>query len=137
MATSPNHTRAVERSFARTRLADAHTFRRQAEITIELIDATNARKVAASSAVLAAIAAADAACATALGLTWKGEHTKASTLLRQVAGGSEAAIALGRIVASKTEWQYLERDVTEAALIKALRQADKVIAFAEGVVRAG
>ncbi len=124
----------MEPSFARVRLADAHTFRRQAQITVDLLEEPNARKAAASSAVLAAIAAADAACAAALGQTWKGEHTQASTLLREVTGGAVAAQALGRIVASKTNWQYLEQSVTDAILTKALRQADTVIEFAEKVV---
>ena len=137
MPASRKDTRSVDRAFARARLEDARTFRRQADLTAELIDAPNKRKIAASSAVLAAVAAADAACGLTLGLCWKGEHSKASTLLREVSGGAEAATALGRVVASKTEWQYLQKNVTEAALRNALRQADKVIEFAEQIVRAG
>jgi len=135
MMAARGDTRDVDQSYALARLDDARTFRMQATVTVEHIDTDRARKTAASSAVLAAIAAADAACAANLGLVWKGEHAQAHTLLRQVTGGGDAATALARIVAFKTAWQYLEQGVTEAALTKALRQADKVIEFAEKTMR--
>jgi hypothetical protein len=135
MASRGTDTRPVERSFGKARLEDARTFRLQAGLTTEHIPSPTARKAAASSAVLAAIAAADAACAVALGVVWKGEHAQAHTLLEQVTGGAEAAKELKRIVASKTQSHYLERPVTEVALTKALRQADAVVAFAEKTLR--
>lgn len=135
MSSRGGDTRPVEPSFGRARLEAAQTFRIQATLTTEHMTTASARQAAASSAALAAIAAADAACAGALGMVWKGEHTKAHTLLASVTGGRDAANALKRIVASKTQWQYLERAVTDAALSKALRQADTVIDFAESVMR--
>ncbi len=128
-------TRDVDNSFARARMEDARAFRLQAAITADRIGAAAGRKAAASSAALAAIAAADAACAAALGLAWKGEHTQGHTLLRRVNGSAEAAAALQRLVGSKTSWQYLQQPVSEASLAKAFRQADKIIEFAEKLLR--
>lgn len=126
-------TRDVERSFGRQRLADAHAFLRQARHTAEHIADQSDRAAAVSSAVLAAIAGADAACALRLGVVWKGDHSQAHTLLRRVAGAADAANALQRVVALKTQAQYLSDTITETKMRTALRHAETVSAYADAV----
>lgn len=132
MAT-PREVRAVDRAFASSRLEDARAFRRQADLTAELDVSPAGRKAAASSAILAGIAGGDAACGFALGEVWKGDHNQAHTLIAGVTGGREAGTSLKRLVASKTDWQYLTKSVPQAKLDAALRHADKVIEFAEQI----
>ena len=90
---------------------------------------------AASSAVDAAIAGADAACAAALGQVWIGAHSQAPNLLAKVTGSQKATVALKRILGSKTDWQYASKRMTSPALDRALAQADTVIDFGAEMVR--
>jgi hypothetical protein len=66
------------------------------------------RKAAVSSAVLAGIAAADAACCHSLGERSRSQdHHEAVNLVRQVEpGGADAATRLQRLLAVKDESQY-------------------------------
>mgnify|MGYP007060832707 CR=1 FL=1 len=123
-------TRDVEKQFGRRRLSAAHAYLDQAKRSASSADDEYARAAAISSAILAAIAAADAACALALGQVWKGDHALAHTLLRKVRGGGDAAKALQRIVGQKTKVQYLTTSVTAGQLATAIRQAEVVVAFA-------
>lgn len=129
--------RDVEKDFGRQRLAAARAFMGQARQTEESAANEYERAAALSSAILAAIAAADAVCTLRLGQVWKGEHTQVHTLLRQVKGADQAANALRRVVGQKTQVQYQAKSVSPAMLTSSLRQAQIVIDYAEEVAAHG
>lgn len=90
--------------------------------------------VSASLAVLAGIAAADAACCSALGLRSRGQdHNDAVDLLKDVAGSADAVRTLQRLISLKNDAQYGLISITATKRNSALRRATTVIAFAEGV----
>ena len=97
---------------ARTRLRDA-----QAQLDLaELASAESTpeeKKAAASCAVLAGIAAADAACCASLGRRSRSQdHRDANALVRQVVpGGTEAAKQLERLLGLKDQAQYGLEDI--------------------------
>jgi hypothetical protein len=88
-------------------------------------------------AVLAGIAASDAACCAALGRRARGQdHHEAEGLLAQVlAGGAEAASTLRRLLDLKDTAQYGLIHVSRQRLTSALRQASKLVQFAADTVR--
>ncbi|HEU5061794.1 MAG TPA: hypothetical protein VFT79_01430 [Solirubrobacterales bacterium] len=92
---------------------------------------------AAALAVLAGIAASDAACCAALGRRSRGQdHRQAIELLEQVApGGAQAAKALRRLLSLKDEAQYGFFDVGGQDLQSALRQGAALVDFAAEVVQ--
>lgn len=130
-------TRDVDKAYGRARLKAAHAFLEQAEVTQMSATDDYQRAAATSSAILAAIAAADAACALRLGQAWKGEHAQAHTFLRTIKGAEKAATALQRVVSRKTEIQYMAEAVSDAKLTAAIRQAETVIAFADEIQTSG
>lgn len=87
---------------------------------------------AAALAVLAGIAASDAACCMALGRRYRGQdHRGAAALLERVTpGGRQAANSLGRLVDLKDEAHYGLFDVASKDLKSALRQASSLVQFA-------
>lgn len=93
--------------------------------------------VAASLAVLAGIAASDAACCKALGRRPRGEnHHDAEALLETVVpGGQEAAVALRRLIDLKDKAQYGIIHVSRDDLKTSMKQAERVLGFAEAVMR--
>jgi hypothetical protein len=121
---------------AQKRLADARKFLELAELASEESDATSFN-VAAANAAVAGIAAADAACCSALGERSRGEdHRDAIELVAQVSpGGSEAANALRRLLALKNNAEYGLTSLSRANREAALRQARKLVEFAEAVLR--
>lgn len=135
--TRGSDTRDVDLVFGRKRLRAAHAYLEQARRSARDAGDEFDRAVAVSSAVLAALAAADAACALRTRTAWKGDHAQAHTLLRQVAGGRGAATALQRVVAHKTAVQYLAQSVTVARMEAVLRQAQVVTDFADQLYRQG
>jgi hypothetical protein len=104
---------------------------------IEREDDGGFRSVTASLAVLAGIAASDAACCRALGRRSRGEdHHDAESLLETITqGGREAAVALRRLIDLKDKAQYgiifVSRDDVKAAM----NQARKLVDFANEVLR--
>jgi hypothetical protein len=126
-------TRDVEPAFGRKRLEAARAFLQQARQTEAAANSEYERAAAMSSAILGAIAAADAVCALKLGQVWKGEHSQAHSFLRKVNGAEKAASALQRVVRGKANVQYMAESVTASKLTAALRQADTVVEFAEQV----
>jgi hypothetical protein len=126
-----NRTRDCTAADAASRLAQARGFLDAAELY-----EGEEPNVAASNAVLAAIAASDAACCAALGYHAVGEsHDEAVDLLRSVVpGGPEAATALRRALAVKTKAQYGLGSVSGRDRDTALRQARKLIEIAEKVL---
>lgn len=95
------------------------------------------RKAATSAAVLAGIAAADAACCKALGERSRSpDHRDAIDVVRQVSpGGEEAAKQLQRLLALKDEAQYGLEDVGSQKLNLAVQRARALIRFAKDTLR--
>jgi hypothetical protein len=92
--------------------------------------------VAVSLAVLAGIAAADAACCMALGERSRSQdHHDAERFLRRVKGGGEAAKQLHQLLSLKDEAHYGFFDINSSELKMALRRSRAVLAFAEDVLR--
>jgi hypothetical protein len=120
-------TQACSVDDARARLAHATKFLEVAELVANEEDAAY-RSVATSLAVLAGIAASDAACCAALGRRSRGQdHGEAAVLLDQVRpGGPQAASALRRLLALK-EAQYGLADVAGKDMCTAIRQAAALI----------
>jgi hypothetical protein len=93
--------------------------------------------VAASLAVLAGIAASDAACCAALGKRSRGQdHKDAVELTRQIVpGGGGVASKLDRLLDLKDGAQYGVIHVSGADLLTAMRSAKALVDFAMRVVR--
>jgi hypothetical protein len=118
----------------RKRLADARKFLEVAEL-IDDEPVKISSGVSASLAVLAGIAASDAACCAALGLRARGQdHNDAADVLERVAGSSDAATALRRLLGLKNDGHYGLISVGTSKRNASLRQAKKVVEFAEDVV---
>ena len=133
----PSRSQPCNENDARGRLRDALA---QLDLA-ELADTTSTaeeRKAAASCAVLAGIAAADAACCRALGTRSRSQnHRDAIVLVRQVfPGGPDAAKQLERLLSLKDQSQYGFEDIGGQKLDVAVRQARALVAFAENVLEA-
>lgn len=123
-------TRRCSTADGRSRLLQARKFLEVAQITSE--EGDEYPSVSASLAVLAGIAAADAACCIALGLRSRGQdHHQAEILLTQVRpGGSAATKHLKRLLDLKDSAHYGVFDVSGADLKSALRRASELVKFA-------
>lgn len=123
-------------SEARTRRTSAEKFLEVARL-IETEDEGAFRSVAASLAVLSGIAAADAACFMVLGRRSRGDdHHDAEALLATIVpGGNEAANAMRRLIDLKDTAQYGIIYVSRENLRVALRQAEKLLEFAHGLIQ--
>ncbi|MBB4662070.1 hypothetical protein [Conexibacter arvalis] len=99
-------------------------------------DNPESANVAASLAVLAGIAASDAACCAALGRRSRGQdHRDAEALLGEVVpGGDVAAKRLRRLLNLKDAAQYGFIHVSGAELRAVLRQAEALVDFARRVL---
>jgi hypothetical protein len=128
-------TRAADRTYAETRLSDARAYLQQADISLHLVDGPRRYATVVSSAVLAGIAACDAACALALGMVSAGAHDQAVRLLARVSGSAKAVGDLSKLVASKTAAQYTGKSMAERQATDAITQAQRLIAFAESQLR--
>lgn len=121
---------------------DAHRRLRDARAQLDLAELATAdstpeeRKAAAACAVLAGIAAADAACCGSLGRRSRSQdHRDAVALVRQVApGGADAAKQLARLLGLKDQAQYGFEDIADQKLMTARRQARALVVFAESVL---
>jgi hypothetical protein len=91
----------------------------------------------AALAVLAGIAASDAACCRALGRRSRGQdHRQAIELLEQIEpGGKDAANSLRRLLGFKDEAHYGLPDVGGQDLQAALRLARALVKFASEILR--
>lgn len=130
-------TQACGKEDAATRLAHARKFLEVAELTACEESIPESASVAASLAVLAGIAASDAACCSALGRRARGQdHHEAEALLAEVVpGGAEAASDLRRLLDLKDTAQYGLIFVSGQKLKGALRQAAKLVEFATATIR--
>lgn len=117
---------------ARTRLEHARKFLEVAELVASEGGGLEHASAAAALAVLAGIAASDAACCAALGRRSRGQdHRQAVGLVEQVApGGIRAAKDLRRLLNLKDEAHYGLFDVSGQHLQSALRQAKALVEFA-------
>jgi len=137
---SPRHsgrTQTCSEGDATTRLRHAKKFVEVAELVAGEGDDVEYSSQATALAVLAGIAASDAACCKALGRRSRGQdHRAAATLVEDVTpGGKHAAKALNRLLSLKDEAHYGLFDVSGQDLKSALRQANDLVDFAEDVVR--
>lgn len=100
-----SNTVSLDRTGARARLREAHTYLSAAELLDSGTAAEN--KVAGSNAILAGIAAADAICGLVLGQRSSGDdHVHAISLLKRATHPStKAANSLTRLLTQKTPVQ--------------------------------
>lgn len=137
MTRRPLRTEACSSAQGRVRLASAERFLEVAKLVEGEDDDDALRSVAASLAVLAGIAASDAACCVALSRRSRGaSHHEAETLLGDIAdGGGEAATSLRRLLDLKDKAQYGFIHASRSDLKTALRQAEKLVEFATRLPR--
>jgi hypothetical protein len=137
MARGARRTQPCSDADAQRRLAHARKFVEVAELTAEEGDDAEYASLSASLAVLGGIAAADAACCKALGRRSRGEdHQQAEDLVAEITPGSaDAAKTLRRLLNLKDQAHYGLYDVSGADLKTTLRQAKKLVAFADDVAR--
>ena len=120
-----------------TRLAHAQKFFDAAElIATDVTDEEANASVAASLAVLAGIAASDAACCTRLGRRSRSQdHHDAERLLTEIVPkGRDAAKDLRRLLDLKDAAQYGVIHVSATELRSALRRARTLVLFAADTV---
>ncbi|HET9153936.1 MAG TPA: hypothetical protein VFN85_07455 [Solirubrobacterales bacterium] len=138
MARKQPRTQACDVRQARQRLGQARSFLEVAELAADVSDPSlEYGSVAASVAILAGIAAADAACCEALGKRSRSDnHHDAELLLEQIMpGGKRAASQLRQLIDIKDTAHYGFIDVSAAQLKRSLRQARHLVEFAEEIVR--
>lgn len=138
MARKQPRTQACGEPQARRRLGHARSFLEVAELTADTDDpALEYGSVAASIAILAGIAATDAACCMELGKRSRSDnHHDAEALLEQITpGGKRAASQLRQLIDVKDTAHYGFIDITAAQLKRSLRQARHLVEFAEEILR--
>lgn len=120
------------RAEAQARLRDARAQLDFAEVATPA-DPAAVQKAAVAAAVLAGIAASDAACCAALGQRSRSQdHRDATSVLDSVSpGGPKAAKQLDRLLNLKDASHYGFDDVGGQRLLAAQRQARAMVAFAE------
>ena len=121
---------------ARSRRDHARKFLEVAEIAADEHEQDpEYASVAVSLAVLAGIAAADAACCKALGERSRGQdHHDVEVFLQRIAGGEEACRELRALLDLKDEANYGFFNVSAAELRRALRRARALLEFADHVL---
>jgi hypothetical protein len=133
---SAGRTQACSETDARTRLRHAQKFLEVAKLVADEGADVDYSSQSAALAVLAGIAASDAACCKALGRRSRGQdHREAAMLVERITpGGKTAANSLRRLVNLKDEAHYELFDVSGQDLKTALRQAEGLVAFADRVL---
>lgn len=136
MAAKRGRTQTCSVPQGRQRLAQARSYMDVARLTADEKDPNlKYAAVAASVAILAGIAAADAACCHALGRRSRSDnHHDAEALLAEITpGGKDAAKHLRQLIGIKDTAHYGFISITPAQLKRALRQAQQLVDFAERV----
>jgi hypothetical protein len=120
---------------AHKRLRDAEKYLEVAEL-VSSEDSLESHNVAAWLAVLAGIAAADAACCKALGESSRGQdHRDAATFLRRISpGGEVAANNFERLVGLKDKAHYSFLNVSAKDRTSAIRRTRQLVGFAHEVL---
>lgn len=136
MAKERGRTQPCTAAEARTRRDQAKRFLEIAELAAHENDPdVSYGSVAASLAVLAGIAASDAACCFALKERSRSDnHRDAADLLASLPRGSLPAKSLRELLDLKDTAHYGLIDVADAQLKKALRRASDVVDFADSVL---
>lgn len=128
-------TQPCSRADARVRLDQARKFLEVAGLVAGETEIPASLSVAAALAVLAGIAASDAACCAALGRRARGQdHRQALPVLAEVEGGRRASRDLGRLLDLKDAAHYGLIYVSRQKLTGALAQAGRLVHFAEDVL---
>lgn len=129
MARQAGRTAPCDRADAGSRLAEARSF-------LELAGLAESANASVANAVLAGIAASDAACCASLGRMSRGQdHAQAAGLVGTIQpGGKAAARSLARLLSLKDAAQYGVARVSESNRKTALRQAAALVDFAAGVL---
>jgi hypothetical protein len=129
-------TAPCDRRDAEARLAQAKKFIELADVVATERNEPAAADGAASLAILAGIAASDAACCVVLGRRSRGQnHADAELLLRDILpNGADAAKALRRLLSLKDKANYGIESVSGKDLDSILKQAKSLIAFADDVL---
>jgi hypothetical protein len=125
----PGRTETCGLPQARIRLAQARAFLEVAELVGAENDELATPGVAASLAVLAGIAAVDAACCAAVGSRSRGQdHRQALALLAQIVpNGQTMSRDLDRLLAVKDDAHYGLLQVSAQRAAAALRQARRLV----------
>lgn len=132
MARGTSRTQACSRQDAMNRLAQAESFLVAADlVTADESDVANPG-VAAALAVLAGIAASDAACCAKLGVRPRGQsHAEAVAVLATVApDGAEMAKDLGRLLNRKDDSHYGVAFVAAGDAERMIRWAERLLSRA-------
>lgn len=140
MATKPARTRTCDATQAKQRLQRAVEFLEVAELVVDEKDEDASpvyASAAASLAVLAGVAAADAACCKVLGERSRSEnHRDAERLLGQIAAeGEKGAADLRELLNLKDKAQYGFLKLNATELKKVMRRAESLVGFAAEVMR--
>lgn len=137
MSRASGRTHSCTREQARVRIDQARAFLDVAELVGEEPDDLASPGVAAALAVLAGIAAADAACCARLGTRSRGQdHRQAVQLLAQVGSdGRNLARTLGRLLDIKDGAHYGAVFVSRQKAVAAVRQARLLVDTATLLVR--
>ena len=135
-ATKDPRSRPCNTADARKRLGDAEKYLEVAEL-VATEDSLESHNVATGLAVLAGIAAADAACCKTLGESSRGpDHQDAATFLHRIApGGDTAAKNFERLVGLKDKAHYSFLNVSGQDRTSAIRRAVKLVDFAREVLQ--
>ncbi|HET6998445.1 MAG TPA: hypothetical protein VFI03_07620 [Solirubrobacterales bacterium] len=137
MARKGGRTQACGTPQAGQRLTQARRYLDVAELTADASDPDlEYSGVAASIAILAGIAAADAACCATLGRRSRSDnHHDAADLLAQITpGGKAAAAKMRQLIGLKDSAHYGFLTISAAQLKQSMRQAEQLVAFAEEAV---
>jgi hypothetical protein len=135
MTPSGARTQRCSGADARIRLGQAEKFLEVAELVAGEA-AEEAFSVSAALAVLAGIAAADAACCAAIGRRSRTQdHHDAEALVEQITpGGRDAAKRLRKLIDLKDAAHYGLINVTRQRLTAAIRQANGLVEFATATI---
>ncbi len=122
---------------AKKRLADAEKYLEVAQLVASEAEYPPSATVAAGLAVLAAIAASDAACCAALGQSSRSQdHADAGPLLKSISpGGDAAAKDFGRVIGKKDLAHYSFLPLAAGELKTIMRATQKLVAFARDTVQ--
>lgn len=133
----PARTQSCTAAQARVRLSSAERFLEVAKLVEGEGDDDAVRSVGASLAVLAGIAASDAACCLALGQRSRAQnHHEAEGLLAGIAnGGAEAATSLRRLLDLKDKAHYGFIHASQDDLKISVRQAERLLEFTRELLR--
>lgn len=135
----PGRTQRCSRAQARRRGEHARSFLEVAELAASGHEEDRSPEygnATATLAVLAGIAAVDAACCQVLGRRSRADdHHAAERLVAEIApGGKDAARKLHDLIALKNDAQYGFYSVSTSELKRALRRAQALVKFAEEVL---